>query len=94
MGLPNMNITARTTIGAKLVASAAYFQAGVAKLISSEGLKIQKASVAASNKRINPTQLRSIEDLVKDTTISLSNLEGAIIKKILAGSFIYNTPDW
>jgi len=48
MGIPALNITAQTTLGAKLVLSSAYFDASAAEIIGAEGHKLQTIIAAYS----------------------------------------------
>jgi len=60
MGLPDMNITARTTLGARLVLASAYFQAGTAELIGAEGGKLQKIIAAVSSGSLSVNALTTV----------------------------------
>lgn len=94
MGIPALDITARTTLGAKLVLSAAYFEAGAAELIGAEGLKLQKLAAAASEGFITVTSLTSVNREIMLTMSALSNLENAILRKIEAGTHLHNSATW
>lgn len=91
MGIPNLAVTAHTTLGAKLVLSSAFFQASAAELIGAEGAKLQKLIAAVSEGVIAITALTTVNREIKETVGALSSLEGKILQKIAAGTHLYNT---
>lgn len=94
MGLPNMNITAHSTLGARLVLSSAYFQAGSAELIGAEGAKLQKIIAAVSSGSLSVTALTTINRQITGMVTALSNLENAILEKIEQGIRLHNNATW
>lgn len=94
MGLPNMNLTARTTLGARLVLSSAYFQAGAAELIGAEGGKLQQVIAAVSSGSLSVNALTTVNRQISNMVIALSNLENAILTKIEQGIRLHNNATW
>lgn len=94
MGLPNMNITANTTLGAMLASSAAFFQAGAASLIGAEGSKLDKIVQAVSNGSLSSGAITTVNQQILMTTAALCSLQSAIQQKIASGTQIYDNRDW
>lgn len=94
MGIPNLNQSARTTLGAKLVLSASYFEASAAELIGSEGAKLQKLLAGVSTGSVSVKALTTINKDIRYTLAALSTLEGAIVKKIGIGTTLHNQTGW
>lgn len=89
MGIPALNITAKTTLGAKIVLSAAYFEASSAEIIGAEGEKLQKIVAAYSAGSMSIAALTAVNRQVANMLGALSSLENAIVRKIAAGTSIY-----
>lgn len=92
MSIPTLNVTARTTLGAMLVLSSAYFQAGSANLISAEGEKVQRLVASASGGSLGIHSLVASNGAVAGTVDLLHLLENQILTKIAAGIRIHNSP--
>lgn len=88
MGIPSLDITTPSYLGAMLVQASAYFQAGAAELIGAEGDKLQ-ALVAAAGGSVSYTLLMTANSQIALTMAALSNLEGAILQKIAAATHLH-----
>ncbi|WP_027398933.1 hypothetical protein [Anaerovorax odorimutans] len=91
MGIPALNITAQTTLGAKLVLSAAYFEASSAEIIGAEGSKLQKIIAAYSAGSLSIDALTTVNRQISTMMSALSTLESTIVRKIAAGTSIYTS---
>lgn len=89
MGIPALNVTAKTSLGAKLVLSAAYFEASTAEMIGAEGHKLQKIIAAYSSGSISINALTTVNRQIVTMVSALSMLESSILRKIAAGTGIY-----
>lgn len=89
-----LNITARTTLGAKLVLSSAYFQASSAELIGAEGEKLQTIAGGVSVGSLANQALTTANLSIRRTVEYLSGIEEQILKKINAGTTLHNSPLW
>lgn len=98
MSIPSLTATSGTSLGAKLIQSAAYFETGAAELIAAEGEKLQKLVRAASNHSITFTTLyTTVNPSIRFTVSALSSLEASIMRKISAGTHLHNataTQNW
>lgn len=91
MGIPNLNTTTQTTLAAKIILSASYFQASTAELIGAEGAKLQRMITAASAGSISINALTTANKGIRSTIVALSTLENSIMQKIVAGTHLHNT---
>lgn len=93
-GISDLNCTAGTTIGARIVQSAAYFQAGASNLFGAQGGAIQRmiASVSAGSQQVSV--LATVNRQVENTMGALYHIERLLQEKIAAGTQIHNHPDW
>lgn len=84
MALPFLDITARTTLGRRLQLSAAYFESGAAELIGAEADKLDAliAAYSANTTLGNLSSVTAANRSIKGVITALSNLEGAILRKI------------
>jgi len=94
MSIPPLEITARTTLGAMLVLSSAYFQSGSAELIAAEGEKLQKIFAGVSSGSLSVYSLTTANNLTFSILDSLLKTENEILLKIAAGIQIHNDPAW
>lgn len=94
MGIPALNITAGTTLGARIVESAAFFQAGAAELMDAEGSKLAKITAAVSNDYLSVSALTLTTRQIMITMAALSDIQGAIQVKISAGTHLHDSPSW
>ncbi|WP_324823954.1 hypothetical protein [Sinanaerobacter sp. ZZT-01] len=91
MGIPALNITAQTTLGAKLVLSSAYFDASAAEIIGAEGHKLQTIIAAYSAGSLSIDALTTVNSQISTMMSALSTLETSIMRKIAAGTSIYSS---
>jgi hypothetical protein len=94
MSIPSLTITARTTLGAMLVLSATYFQAGTSNLISDEGEKMQSFVAAVSGGALGIHALPAANSTLAGTLTYLELLEVQILAKVQAGIQIHNSLVW
>lgn len=91
MSLPNLNITNRTTLGARLVLASTYFQAGTSDLIGAEGAKLQVLIKAFSANSISYAALTSANVTTKTALIALSNIQSSFLHNIASGTHLRAT---
>ena len=94
MGLPAMDITANTTLGAMLTLSAAFFQAGLATLVGAEGSKLDKITAAVLSGSLSSNAITTVNQQIVVTMAALSSLQSAIQQKIAAGTHLHEHPEW
>ena len=94
MSFPSLTITARTTLGAMLVLSSAYFQAGASNLIGAEGEKMQMFVAAVSSGSLGIGVLPAANSTLIGTLNYLELIEAQILAKVQAGIQIHNGPVW
>lgn len=94
MGLPAMNITANTTLGAMLALSAAFFQAGLASLVGAEGSKLAKVTAAVSSGSLSSNAITTVNQQIMVTMAALCSLQSAIQQKIASGTHLHDNPGW
>lgn len=93
-GISDLNCTAGTTIGARIVQSAAYFQAGASNLFGAQGEAILTLIASVSSGSQQATVLTTINRQVENTMGSLYFIERLLQEKIAAGTHIHNNPNW
>jgi hypothetical protein len=94
MSIPSLNITARTTLGAMLVLSSAYFQAGASNLIGAEGENMQTLVAAVSGGSLGIGALPASNSTLIGTLNYLEMIEAQILAKVQAGIQIHSGPVW
>lgn len=94
MSIPSLTITARTTLGAMLVLSAAYFQAGTSNLIGAEGEKLHSFVAAVTGGAMGIHSLPAANSTLAGTLTYLELLEAQILAKVQAGIQIHNNLVW
>jgi hypothetical protein len=92
--ISDLNCTAGTTIGARIVQSAAYFQAGASNLFGAQGEALQTLIASVSSGSQQATVLTTAAKQVENTLGSMYTVERLLQEKIAAWTHIHNNPNW
>lgn len=92
--LSELHATAGTTVGARIVQSASYFQSGASCLLGAQGNAVQRLILSVSSHSLSVAVLSTVNRQVENTMGALYHVQQSLQRKIAAATHIHNGPVW